>query len=129
MEDMASKISVELIKEVHMAAILSGKEDETDLMNLVRDEATLFFIADRSNIIRDSVKQASFLLFNIANRHPFVDGNKRTAVLVAELVLGADYSINVTAEELNDAVRKISAPDGNLECTERWLRNNINKIG
>ncbi|MDR0509424.1 MAG: Fic family protein [Candidatus Methanoplasma sp.] len=125
---MVSRISVEFIKEVHGLAILSGKNDESDLVGLVRDEATLFFIADRSNTIVDKVKRASFLLFSIANYHPFVDGNKRTAVLVAELVLGQDLSIKATAEELNIAVRKIGSPDGNLEYTEKWLEDNIEKI-
>ena len=107
----------------------AGGIQEPSFLIILCDAAATSHVCegDRRNL--GPGKQASFLLFNIANRHPFVDGNKRTAVLVAELVLGADYSINVTAEELNDAVRKISAPDGNLECTERWLRNNINKIG
>jgi len=125
---MVSKISVEFIKEVHRTAILI-KDDESYLMDLVRDEATLFFIADRSNTIYDLIKRASFLLFSIANYHPFVDGNKRTAVLVAELVLGQDYSIKATAEELNDAIRGISSPDGTLERAEEWLEENIEKMG
>lgn len=125
---MVSRITVELIKEVHRSAILSGFNDESSLIDLVRDEGTLFFISERSNSIESTVGRASFLLFSIAHYHPFVEGNKRTAVLVAELVLGPHLHIDADEHELNRAIRKIGSEVGTNECAEKWLKKYVKKI-
>jgi len=124
---MASKITVNMIKEIHRAAIISGSRDEMSLIDLVRDEGTLFYIADKANKIDDEIERASFMLFSIAYLHPFVEGNKRTAVLAAEIALGPDLFIDADAEELNAAVRRIGSHLGTIEHTKEWMKTHVRK--
>lgn len=125
---MKSKITIELIKEVHRAAILSGSRDESLLLDIVRDEGTLHYISERSNGISDDTERAAFALFSISNYHPFTEGNKRTAVLVAELALGPGLFIDADAEELNAAVRKIGSEYGTLELAVKWMKEHVKRI-
>ena len=117
-----------MIKEIHREAIVSGEHDETYYIDLVRDEGTLEYISERLEDIDDCIQRAAFVLFSVANYHPFTEGNKRTAVLLAEVVLGANLSIDVDADGLNKAVRRIGSPEGSSECTEKWLRKHIKRI-
>jgi death-on-curing protein len=52
----------------------------------VRDPATLSFIVDAINYEQDLFRKAAQALF-LADRHPFWDGQKRTAFELADLIL------------------------------------------
>jgi len=52
----------------------------------IRDPATLFFIVEAINYEPDLFRKAAHALF-LANRHPFWDGQKRTAFELADLIL------------------------------------------
>jgi len=122
---MAFEITGEFIKKIHEYAIDAGVHDESSLRCLTRDEGTIEYIADKSCEFINIVEKASFCLFSIANYHPFVEGNKRTAILVAEVILGNHLHIDVNGEELNGFVRKIATPDGTYEETLIWMQSNV----
>ena len=77
------EITVDFLMEIHRYAIESGGGDETKLKDAVLYLGTLEYIADRANRIQNELDRAAFLLHSVANYHPFVEGNKRTAFLLA----------------------------------------------
>ena len=47
----------------------------------------------------DLFRQAAIALHIVANRHPFLDGNKRSAFQIAELILSSEgYAITAKEE-------------------------------
>jgi len=58
-----------------------------DFDSNLRYEGTLDFIIYEIFKIKDDKKLAAHFLYEVARKHPFVDGNKRTALLIALVVL------------------------------------------
>jgi len=102
-------ISVSDRKKFHRHAIDAGSIDEVSLRDAVRDEGALFFIAEGANGITDPLERAAFLLHRIAVRHPFYEGNKRTALLAAEDALTQFGYCIKESPELNQKVRDIAS--------------------
>ena len=72
------------------------------------------------------VQKASALGFGIIQKHPFIDGNKRTghAVMEAFLVLNG-YEIDASVDEQERVILSVaSGAMGRDELTE-WLRSHI----
>mgnify|MGYP000880036793 FL=1 len=71
----------------------------------------------------DAAALAAAYAFGIARNHPFVDGNKRTAAVVAEtfLVLNG-YALNATDAELVVAVLALAAGELSEEELADWFR-------
>ena len=76
------------------------------------------------------IRKASYLLFNLVNLHPFLDGNKRTAFEVAKNFLklnGWEFE-----PDEDDAFRMlVSIASGNVDAdsTEVWVGSNLSKGG
>jgi death-on-curing protein len=73
-----SDLTVEKIIEIHDEIILKFEG-----ANGVLSESTLYFMVYRINKTKDIFKRAAMALHSIGSQHPFVDGNKRTALVVA----------------------------------------------
>jgi len=114
------RIDLNYILDIHRSAIDAGIRDEAKLRDAVRDMGTLEYIVDKANRIRDEIKRAAFLLYSIANYHPFVEGNKRTALLLAEVTLKECY-IDANGQEVNQMVRKIAAGELDEMQTIKWI--------
>jgi death-on-curing protein len=114
------RITVDYLMAVHGRAIDAGIRDEAKLKDAVRDIGTLEYIADKANRIRDELERAAFMMYSVANYHPFVEGNKRTALLLAETVLKESY-IDVDGVEMNRMVRKIAAGELDETQTKKWM--------
>ena len=71
-------------------------------------------------------KKAAALLQSMVKNHGFVDGNKRTAAVVAEtfLVLNG-YTFNTTDAELVVAVMALAAGDLSEEELADWFRGHL----
>lgn len=69
----------DLVKKIHKVA--------TGYQNDIRIEDDLDFIIFNSLKIKDEKELAAYFLYQIATKHPFFDGNKRTALLTALVVL------------------------------------------
>ncbi|MEA2879856.1 MAG: death on curing protein [Hyphomicrobiales bacterium] len=68
---------------------------------------------------------AASYAFGIARNHPFVDGNKRTAAVAAELFLGLN-GLDLTADDV-DLVRTflaLAAGEMNEEELAAWIERN-----
>ncbi|MDR3283171.1 MAG: Fic family protein [Candidatus Methanoplasma sp.] len=122
------RISVRKIQRLHNMAIDSGSnESEQILRDLIRDEGTLFYIVNKACMISDDMKCAASLLHSIATLHPFVEGNKRTAVLAAEFVM-LDKIIDVDGKELDAFIRNVASGIVKEKDVFEWLRSNCKSI-
>jgi len=123
-ERSTETINIEILREIHRYAIDAGSKDEISLRDAVRDEAALFFISEEANTIIDDIRRAAFLLHRIATRHPFIEGNKRTALLAAEDALGASgLSIRESPKIINEVVRKIASGDMEEDEIVLWFKS------
>lgn len=71
---------------------------------------------------------AAAYLFHIAQNHPFVDGNKRAAVMSALAFLRAnDVELSMVPQELEATTLKVAAGELSKEKLTKWLRGQIGK--
>ena len=118
-------LSVDNLRFFHKYAIDSGARDEQALRDAVRDEGTLHHICRLANNEEDPIRRAALLLHHISTMHPFVEGNKRTALLAAEDAIGSGHSIDSTGDELNDFIRSVASGQEDLGSVEEWLKKKI----
>jgi len=77
----------------------------------------------------DLADLAAAYAFGIARSHPFVDGNKRTAFVVAEIFLGLNgHEIETTDEDVVDTFMRLA--DGNLseKRLAEWIREHMKAV-
>lgn len=66
---------------------------------------------------------------NIINFHPFIDGNKRTGMIVADVFLGENgYRLVVKKGEIEKFVLKIATKKPDLKTIAEWLKKHSKKI-
>ena len=102
-------MDVQQLMGIHRKAISCASGDESSLSDSVRDEETLDFIVMRAESRDTPEERASEYLWCIANWHPFVEGNKRTAWLAAQASLGGKVLVYSNASECDRAVRRMAA--------------------
>ncbi|WP_292369872.1 type II toxin-antitoxin system death-on-curing family toxin [Methanoregula sp. UBA64] len=114
-------LTVEKIVEIHDEIIV--KFDGT---NGVLSESTLHFMIFRVNKIKDVFRRAATVLHAIGSQHPFIDGNKRTALVVAENVLGSE-GYYIAADE--DTIVEFMLAVASYKCepgeVEQWLKDHV----
>lgn len=74
----------------------------------------------------DLADLAAAYAFGIARSHPFVDGNKRTAFVVAAIFLGLNgYEIETTDEDVEETIIRLA--DGKLSEKKlaEWIRKRM----
>ena len=90
-------------------------------------EAALF--RPQTGYYEDEIAQAAALWESLAQNHPFVDGNKRTAFAVTYTFLAIN-SLRITAEP-DDIYRFImdglEAGEFNFEAIKIWLQKNTSE--
>jgi len=73
----------------------------------------------------DLAKLAAAYAFGIARNHPFVDGNKRTALLSIVTFLGLnDVDFIASEAEAVVIIRDLAAGEVDEEGLARWIRDN-----
>ena len=74
-------------------------------------------------------EKAAQLCRGIAKNHPFIDGNKRTALHCMFIYLKANgYIINATLEEKKSLIIDIASGEKSYEDAVNWLRMYIEQI-
>jgi death-on-curing protein len=74
----------------------------------------------------DAAALAAAYAFGIARNHPFVDGNKRTAAVVAETFLALNgHALNATDAELVVAILALAAGELAEDELAGWLREHL----
>ena len=121
------KLTEEMVIQIHNLII-----DETGGEPGIRDEATLYFLVDAINREDDVFKKAALALL-LAERHPFWDGQKRTAYLLARSLLNDEgYDLNLDDDEVIRVMIKIAeyrCPEGEeLETVFKWVMKKVCKL-
>ena len=119
-----NKISVKTIIDLHtvVLALYSGLDG-------ILYYATIEYLVDKCQYSNDPIEQAAILLHGISSMHPFEDGNKRTGVYAADVVL-REYGLCLIADQ-DDVIRMglaLASYNVSLEDTVSWLRENSGVI-
>jgi len=107
------KIHDEIIKETggHSGIISYGNID---------------FIVSQMEIPKTLERKAAILLFGILTSHPFVDGNKRTALeSMKTFLLLNDKKFITTEKDIWTKLHEISEEKMKLEGTIEWIRKSM----
>jgi death-on-curing protein len=116
-----SDLSVEKIIEIHDEIILKFGG-----ANGILSESTLHFMVYRINKTRDIFRRAATALHAIGSQHPFIDGNKRTALVVAENVLGQEgYYIAADEDIIVEFMLSVASYKSEPDKIEQWLREHV----
>jgi death-on-curing protein len=76
----------------------------------------------------DLAAMAAAYLFHIAQNHPFVDGNKRAAVMSALAFLHVNNIATLPApQELEAVTLRVAAGEMRKDELTKWLRSHISK--
>lgn len=124
-------LTVDKIIEVQTRIIKAGGHQEDEgTGGLVRDFGTLDYLVEEANYINDPCRKAALILYGIAARHPFFQGNKRTAFTVAEMILMLEGGSYIAAEEeaIDLYVREVADYQHALEDVECWIQENRKKM-
>jgi death-on-curing protein len=74
------------------------------------------------------VRKAGYLLFNLVNLHPFLDGNKRTAFEVAKTFLDLNgWNLDSPEEEAFSTLKSVSRGAIDAQSTEEWVGRNLSR--
>ncbi len=89
-------------------------------------KGNLEFIVSQTEIPKSLERKATTLFSGILTKHPFVDGNKRTALVSMQTFLNENNGeFLATDEELWDVVHEISEEKLKFEELVIWIRKNI----
>ena len=78
----------------------------------------------RENI--DLCKVTSIILRDFVQGHPFVDGNKRIAFALVDIVLRENgYRFDVGNDEIIEFLLSLAKREFELEGAEEWLRKSV----
>ena len=79
---------------------------------------------DNTDLYTDLFSKAAALMHSIIKNRPFVDGNKRTAITAASiLLLRNNYSLKASNKELEQFTMKVASGNIELEETAKWFKN------
>jgi death-on-curing protein len=118
------EISVEKIIEIHDEVIANY-----DGAGGILTESTLHFLVYRINRERDLFRRAAIAMHAIGSQHPFIDGNKRTALIVAENILGRDgYYLALEEDRIVGFILGVASYRYQPDAIERWMRENAEKV-
>lgn len=116
-----SDLTVEKIIEIHDEIIR-----QFDGAQGILSESTLHFMIFRINKFRNIFRKAAVVLHAIGSQHPFVDGNKRTALVVAENVLGKQgYYIAADEDTIVEFMLDVASYKLEPDAIEQWLKDHV----
>jgi death on curing protein len=83
-------------------------------------------VSTRSGIFSE---RAATALHAIGSQHPFIDGNKRTALVVAENVLGQEgYYIAADEDTIVEFMLAVASYNHETGTIEQWLKEHAKKM-
>lgn len=104
------KLVVMIPTHIMAAIMILTSEKILDIHNLVISnfggldgvlcQGTIDYLVDQINAEPDLFRKAALALHIVANCHPFLDGNKRSAFQIAELILSSKWRA-ITAKDNN----------------------------
>ncbi len=117
-------ITVEKIIEIHDEVILHY-EGTSGILS----ESTLHYLVYRLNRNRRIFRRAALALHAIGSQRPFIDGNKRTALIVAEHILGNEgLYLAVGDDQVVEFMLGVASYRSGPDEIETWIQNNAEKM-
>lgn len=117
-------LTVRKIIEVHHNII-----EEFGGVDGVLNEATLDYLVYKAARISNPFERAALVLYCIAVKHPFIDGNKRTAFITAENILGhAGFFIQADEEDTVSFMLEVASYQKNRVEIEEWMKHHAVKL-
>ncbi len=94
----------------------------------VLERGTIEFLVYQANREEDIFRKAAIVLYFVCSKHPFIDGNKRTAFITAENILGqSDYYIDSDGEKVVEFMLEVAKYQHNIKSMKKWLEENARK--
>ncbi len=85
-------------------------------------------IGEASQEEKAVVQKVGYILFNLVNLHPFLDGNKRTAYEVAKAFLNLNgWDIKPSEDDAYSTLKSIASGELDAQATERWVGRNLRR--
>lgn len=114
------EIVKELFEEVCKATLTRGA-----VLNQADIDLTVFGV----NKEKDVFNQAAVAMYRIASSHPFSDGNKRTAVLLAELILNQrGFKLKANPDVATKLLLKIASGKEDLDEVKEWVKKHAARL-
>ena len=126
-------LAMERLTEKKVIQIHDFLIEETGGEPGIRDPGTLSFVVEAINYESDLFRKAAQALF-LAERHPFWDGQKRTAFELADLILrqnGYRFDRSDIDEIIRVMVRiaQYTCPEGEeIDKIARWVKRMVVKL-
>jgi death on curing protein len=90
---------------------------------------TIDYLVDQINAESDLFSKAALALHTVANCHPFLDGNKRSAFQIAELILSSEgYAITAKDDEIIHMLLRIASYQCQVDEVKIWLERNTTRL-
>ncbi len=111
-------LTLEDILEIHVDQIdryggRSGVRDQNLLLSAIAQPLSMF---DGQYLHKTMYDKAAAYLFHICQNHPFIDGNKRTALVSALMFLAVnDFAIDYNEDALEKLTRGVAEGKVNKE--------------
>lgn len=116
---------IDRVMRIHRRVIImSGEEHEHGLEDAVISPMALQGFCDRLEYCDDYISKAAMAIDYIANFHPFVEGNKRTAFEVAVALLRNGGRILDDDERTFRFIKSVASGEIETGEIEDWLRRN-----
>ncbi len=104
----------------------TGIRDEELLDSALEQPKTTF---DESYLHNSIFKMASAYGFHLCKNHPFIDGNKRIALVAMDTFLQKNgYEITASEKETYKIIIALSSGEISKEELTKWLKQNTNSI-
>jgi len=117
-------ITREKIIEIHDEVILNY-----DGTSGILSESTLDYLVYRLNRNKHVFRRAALALHAIGSQHPFIDGNKRTALIVAENILGQEQLYLAAGDDqIVEFMLGVASYRTGLDEIEMWIQNHAKRL-
>lgn len=124
------KLTLEQVLQLHVLVLqqTGGGEGLRDLGRLESVIATQTQEVFDEELYVGVYQKAAAIARGIVSDHPFIDGNKRTAILVATTFLSINgYFLTAEAGELEDFAVKIATEELDVPDIAIWLQDRTKK--
>lgn len=92
-------------------------------------QGTIDYLVDQINAEPDLFRKAALALHIVASCHPFLDGNKRSAFQIAELILGREgRAITASEETIIRMLLRVASYKCQVDKIKIWLLKNTDNL-
>ncbi len=82
---------------------------------------------DQTDLYPDIFTKAAALMHSLIKNHPFIDGNKRTAITTASIFLIRNgYQIRTANKELERFTLKVASTNTEIKEIAKWFKKHSN---